>query len=95
MNRIVVGAAIVALVIGVAAGGYGGMLYSRNQWGLELLERTYRDAEQQVRFYEKLRALQAAGEYKRVADALDSQLEMARLSSRAAEMAMKEPRPAE
>lgn len=84
-----------ALIIGTVVGGYGAMLYSRHEFGLDLLKNTHRDAEQQIRIYEKLRELQAAGEYQRVVDALDSQLEMARLSSRAAEMAMGEPRPAE
>jgi uncharacterized protein YneF (UPF0154 family) len=95
VRRIVARTAIVALIIGIAAGAYGGMLYSRRQLGLELLQNTYRDSEQQIRIYEKLRELQAAGEYQRVADALDSQLEMARLASRAVEMAIEEPRPAE
>jgi hypothetical protein len=95
VSKIVAGTAIGTLIIGIAAGSYGGMLYSRQQMGLELLKSTYADAEQQIRIYEKLRELQAAGEYQRVSDALDSQLEMARLASRAAEIAIKEPRPAE
>jgi hypothetical protein len=95
VSKIVAGTAVVAVVIGIMAGAYGGMLYARHQCGLQILQNTYSDAEQEIKFYEKLRALQAASEYQRVADALDSQLEMSRLSSRAADMAMKETRPAE
>jgi hypothetical protein len=95
VSKIVAGTAVVALVTGAVAGYYSGVLYSRQQTGLALLKHTYADAEQQIRIYEKLRELQSAGQYQRVADALDGQLEMARLSFRAAEMAMKEQRPAD
>jgi len=88
MSKIVAGAVIV-LLVGIAVGCYAGVVYSQHQSALKLLQDTYQDAERQIRFYEKLRDLQEAGEFQRVADALDSQLEMARLSSRAAEMAIK------
>ena len=90
VSRIVIGTAIGSLVIGALAGAYGGILYSRHQFGSDLLTYVQGDSAQQIRNYEKLKELIAAGDHESATDLIDSQLEMARLSAQAAEAAKRD-----
>jgi hypothetical protein len=84
MKMGIVAIALGAFALGIVGGGLGATRYSQQRFGHELLRYVHRDSAQQIANYEKVKELIATGDEQRVTRFIDDQIELARLSMRAA-----------
>lgn len=88
MNRLGAGAAVAGFAVGAVVGAYSWARYTENRFALKSLSYVRDDSTRQIEHYEKLKQLIAGGDQERLVNYVDRQIEMARLSARAAEESM-------